>query len=468
MYQNLLEGLEVSVVPLGEIVSCERFDSEYYRKTLRSYQAKITSIEHKTLEEIADFLIGPFGSAFNTENYVENGKYRYVRGKDVKPFILANNDNRYVPKEDYFRLNKYALREKDILVSVVGTLGNACIVTRNDLPAIFSCKSSVIRCRETNPYFLLAYLNCKNGKQLLARNERGANQKGLNLPDIQKLPVPIFSSDFQEVISNIVCLAYDKSANSGGEYHKAENLLLHELGLTDHTPSNEQISIRSIRDIAQTGRIDAEYYQPKYDAFEKTIKEYENGYTTPGSSFELIKTKCLRDLPEYPYVEIGDIDIGTGSAEYHIIPTSKLPANAKIMTQKDDLIVSTVRPYRGAVAILKENDLLVSGAFTVLRSKSCYPVQTLQVLFRTQLYKDWLLKYNVGTSYPVIKDEDILNIPIPVFKNEIHDRVKEYVCNSQEMIIRSKELLECAKRAVEMAIEQDEESAIQYLNSQLQ
>ena len=84
------------------------------------------------------------------------------------------------------------------------------------------------------------------------------------------------------------------------------------------------------------------------------------------------------------------------------------------MTRKGDLLVSTVRPYRGAVSILDEDDLLVSGAFTVLRENGTYPAQTLQVLFRTSLYKDWLLKYNVGTSYPVIKDDDVLNIPIPI------------------------------------------------------
>lgn len=85
--------------------------------------------------------------------------------------------------------------------------------------------------------------------------------------------------------------------------------------------------------------------------------------------------------------------------------TEELPDNAKIMTQKGDLLVSTVRPNRGAVAILGNGDLLVSGAFTVLREDGDYPKEVLQVLLRTSMYRDWLLRFNVGTSYPVIKDE---------------------------------------------------------------
>jgi DNA methylase-type I restriction-modification system len=92
----------------------------------------------------------------------------------------------------------------------------------------------------------------------------------------------------------------------------------------------------------------------------------------------------------------------------------------------------------------------------------------LQVLFRTKLYKDWLLKYNVGTSYPVIKDENILNIPIPVLEDHIHERIREFVTDSQNAFNRATSLLECAKFSVEMAIETDEVTAIKWLESKIE
>ena len=463
-----MNGHECSEVLLSELDSSYRLDAEYYQKLHLQYKSIIESIKHDTLGYLANFLIGPFGSAYDTRNYVDFSEYRYVRGQDVKPFELQRTSAKYMVKEDYDRLIKYALCPGDLLVSVVGTIGNTCIVREKDIPGIFSCKSTVIRTKRINPYYLTCYLNSKYGHNLLLRQERGAIQKGLNLEDLKVIPVPEFSNRFYklcETLINTVDNLHDKSRLL---YESAENILMDELNINISSITNSGIAIKSFaQSYGTTARLDAEYYQPKYDDFENHVLSYKNGYTTPGKEFELVKDKCIGDLSEYAYVEIGDIDIGTGKATYNIVQTEDLPTNAKIMTQLNDLIVSTVRPYRGAVAILHENNLLVSNAFTVLRERTKYPVQTLQVLLRTKLYKDWLLKYNVGTSYPVIKNEDILNIPIPILEESIHDKIRKCITSSQNTLERATSLLECAKSAVEMAIETGENSAITWLESKI-
>ena len=135
------------------------------------------------------------------------------------------------------------------------------------------------------------------------------------------------------------------------------------------------------------------------------------------------------------------------------------------MAKAGDIVVSTVRPYRGAVSVLRENELLVSGAFTVLRQKGTYPPQTLQALFRTDLYKEWLLKYNVGTSYPVIKDDDVLDIPIPLFDDEDNQRIVENVEKASALFEKSKAILCSVKCAVEQAVEDNEAGAKKILLS---
>ena len=161
------------------------------------------------------------------------------------------------------------------------------------------------------------------------------------------------------------------------------------------------------------------------------------------------------------------MDIGTGSASYNTIATDDLPDNAKIITQKNDVLVSTVRPNRGAVAILEDDDLLVSGAFTVLRERGTYKKEVLQVLLRLPLYRDWLLRYNVGTSYPVIKDDDVLNMPIPLFEDAVQKEISAKVQESFALRKQSKQLLEFAKQAVEMAIEQGEDVALEWLKDKV-
>lgn len=105
----------------------------------------------------------------------------------------------------------------------------------------------------------------------------------------------------------------------------------------------------------------------------------------------------------------------------------------------------------------------MSGAFTVLRSNGAYSSQTLQVLLRNKIYKEWLLKFNVGTSYPVIKDADILNLEIPLIPIDLQYQISQKVQESFKLRKQSKDLLNKAVKAVDIAIEKSEEDAIKWL-----
>lgn len=72
------------------------------------------------------------------------------------------------------------------------------------------------------------------------------------------------SKEFQEKIEKTILLSYDKWKNSEKLYSQAENLLISELGLENFSPSNEKVSIKTLKEsFLRTGRLDSEYYQPK-------------------------------------------------------------------------------------------------------------------------------------------------------------------------------------------------------------
>ena len=98
--------------------------------------------------------------------------------------------------------------------------------------------------------------------------------------------------------------------------------------------------------------------------------------------------------------------------------------------------------------------------------ESCRKCAILQVLLRTRIYRDWFLKYNVGTSYPVIKDADVLNMPIPIFDKKTEKEITDKVQESFRLRKEAKSLLDRAIRAVEMAIETDESTALSWLESE--
>ena len=62
-----------------------------------------------------------------------------------------------------------------------------------------------------------------------------------------------------------------------------------------------------------------------------------------------------------------------------------------------------------------------------------------------------------------IYDDDIAKIPIPILDGEIQKDIAEKVQNSFALRRQSKQLLEYAKQAVEMAIEQGEDAALVWL-----
>ncbi len=250
-------------------------------------------------------------------------------------------------------------------------------------------------------------------------------------------------------------------------YDEAEQIILNELGFVSFKSRTSNISIKNLsKSFELTGRFDAEHYQQKYDDYKTIIESYPYGHTTVGGEFKQVKNTFTKSRNGYNYIEISDIDIAAGVANSNYIETQDLPANAKIKISYKNMLISKVRPNRGAVAIIdsKLNNLVASGAFTVLKEKSGMSIEVLFVLLRSYLYKDWLLKWNVGSSYPVIKDKDILNLPIPTLQTGIQSQITKKIQESFKLREESKSLLEKAKRAIEIAIEDGEVKAMEWIN----
>jgi len=264
-----------SIVQKSQLETACRIDAEYFQLEYVRLEKEIYSTGScKRWKDIEGrFITGPFGSEFNVENYTSDAEYRYVRGKDVKKFFLRNDDNVYIPKKDFERLKKYSLQEGDILISVVGTMGNAAIVDSSVAPAIYSCKSTVFRTDAINPYYFTAYLNSQYGSKLLERSVRGAVQTGLNIDDLKSLPIFIPSQKAQDLVASIVLKARQEQDRSKLLYSQAEVLLLEELASKDFKPEETLSYIVNLSDIKTAHRADAEYFQPKYETLIRRMKE---------------------------------------------------------------------------------------------------------------------------------------------------------------------------------------------------
>lgn len=462
-YRELVSGLEVSEVMLSEIKNNFTLGAECYR---RKYIDTVQTVEAcgnvQRLEDIAEVITD---GEHATRIYDDNG-VMFLVNECIKVGYIDTQTAKYVDRARNEYLKKSQLHAGDVVIASMGYFGRSAVIPDNMPEANLSADVSKITLKEGySPCFLSAFINCKYGCLQLERLSIKTTRPRIGLCDIKDILIPKMSDEFDSLIESITRQAMTARADSESLYAFAQSILNDAIHFTPRNP-DANTSVVSFSQVFSTGRMDAEYFMPKYDDYGQAIADYPNGNATIRELFGHVKTPCTRKKTSYRYVEIGDIDIGTGTASYNDITTSELPDNAKIMTMAGDILVSKVRPNRGAVAILDDDNLLVSGAFTVLREKTSYRREVLQVLLRSEMYKSWLLRFNVGTSYPVIKDDDVLNLPVPLLPDDIQQSISEHVRKSFALRKESERLIALAVKSVELAVEYDENTAINLITQE--
>ena len=166
-------------------------------------------------------------------------------------------------------------------------------------------------------------------------------------------------------------------------------------------------------------------------------------------------------------VEISSVNTLSGEIEPLCLAGKDLPANAKIKLNNGDLIISKVRTYRGAAAIVQNDSLVGNGAFTVLQESEKINKETAYVYFKSAPMLKLSLKYNAGTAYPVIDNTDILNLPFPLIPDKAQQHIKQKITEMYNAKTLSRRLLDIAKRGVEIAIEKSENDAEKWIAEEM-
>lgn len=464
-YEALMDGLDFQEINKSELENEFTIGAEYYGK---KYVESVSVIKQqaKTIPLGQMWVLATDGD-HGSPDYQESGVL-YLLSECVKEGYIEKAKCRYITEAKNRELKRSCLHPGDIVVTKTGVYFGKSAVIPESIPEANTIAhvGKITLKPQYNPYYVSTFLNCKYGYYQLRRRGIKATRPEIKLVEFPDIVVPEFSEMLCSMVEATVRKANSLLELASSTMELSAKQIMDTLTVdSNHAEQVSKALVSFSNSFQLTGRLDAEYYQLKYKNYEAAVLNSSNGYTFVKNEFVPVKSSCSRTLGSYNYVEIGDIDVGTGSAFFNTVITEELPDNAKIMTQKGDLLISTVRPNRGAVAILESDDLLVSGAFTVLREGGDYPKEVLQVLLRTSMYRDWLLRFNVGTSYPVIKDEDVLNMPIPLLEDSVKQDVVNKVNKSASLRRQSKQLLDYAKQAVEMAIEQGEDAALAWLKA---
>lgn len=132
----------------------------------------------------------------------------------------------------------------------------------------------------------------------------------------------------------------------------------------------------------------------------------------------------------FKYVDISSIDVVTGII---INPQELLgveaPSRARKVIHEGDIIISTCRPTRGAIAIVpKELDnQICSTGFCVIRAKNGVSNKYLHFILRSAVVKEQFRKFSTGSSYPAILDDDVKKTVIPLPKKTVQVKIANKV-----------------------------------------
>jgi len=426
-----------------------RIDPEYYQPRYEELMAQLSGAKAVPLESLADVTDGIHGSPV----WVEEGGVTYLSAKCVKDNYFVLTDAGQISKEQDERNPRTRARLNDVLLTTVGTIGNTAVVYEDILPANMDRHLGIIRIRErasVDPYYLAAFLNSEFGRFQTLREATGNVQLNLFIEKIKTLLVPI-GARFNEV-GEIVRKAYQKQRDSENLYAQAQALLTAELGLDRLDLSEGLYSVRRASEALQAERIDAEYFQPKY----------QRAMEIMGRS-----GKCIQDIahlakrrfnsrPDRPfqYIEIGDLS-GEGHAESNTVLGEEAPSRAQWIVRTGDVITSTVRPIRRLSALIEpeQDGYVCSSGFVVLEPKEIEP-ELLLLYLRLPSVCEILDLYTTATMYPAISTADLLNIPITLPEDETRWEMVDKVEASRQARREAKRLLAEARTEVERMIEE--------------
>lgn len=471
----MLEGLEISIIKKSELDGIQnRLDSEFYSKKYVEFENKL---EEQGYRSLADFNAQLDCSAFYpaiTDYYNFEGRgIPFIRVNEIQDGMIQITESTAFLPHFVVELNSKTITKtypNDIVIAKGGnTLAKVGIVT-DKYPEYAVCRDVIVLRTHCIPenirYFIWAFMHSDYGYDSMIRTASQTGQPHLTLPFISNLRIPLMSNDFYNKIKECYIKATNIQDDANRVYLEANNDLTKELRLHLMDKNIDSTKILPFKNsFLDNSRIDAEYYMPLYKSYENLVKCYYNGADSIGNLCVIRDGNILPEAKqEYKYIELSNI------GEYGNITVSsigigaELPTRARRKVKLGDVIVSSIEGSLESCAIVTNEyrEALCSTGFYVIRSSFFNP-ETLLLLFKSEPIQMLMKKGCSGTILTAISKSEIEKIPLPLISEEVQEQIAQKVQESFRLRNESKHLLGVAKKAVEIAISDNEEKAIQFI-----
>lgn len=380
-----------------------------------------------------------------------------MRISNLKEMKIDTTDIVYIPEAIHTENHKTALKKNDIILSKTA-IPAASIVsldecnTSQDTVAIKLKPSS-----QLNSHFLVVFLNTKYGMAQMRKRFSGNVQMHLNLDECRnKLLIPVLSTMVQQKVKEFLELSLFKFSEAISLYTYAESYLLECLGMQDFAANPDAYNVKSLKEsFLESGRIDAEYYLPRYEDYITAVSAYAGGVASLGDVCTINdRNYTPKKGIKYRYIELANIGKSGDITDCMYENGEDLPTRARRIVTQGDVIVSSIEGSLSSCALVTDDydHALCSTGFYVVRSARINS-ETLLTLFKSFPIQQLLKKGCSGTILTGIGKQEFENIPIPLIRPEVQEEIAKQVKQSFALRKEASDLLEKAKLSVERTIE---------------
>jgi len=144
------------------------------------------------------------GYAFKSTEYSDDG-FQVIRITNVQNGYISNDNQKYI-KLNNKSLERFILKDGDILISLTGNVGRVGQMGKENLPAVLNQRVGkvVIQSKEVFPAYLFHILKSGVIESELIEKAKGIAQKNIGSLDIENIEIPLPSLEDQKRIVKIL------------------------------------------------------------------------------------------------------------------------------------------------------------------------------------------------------------------------------------------------------------------------
>ena len=451
-----LEATEVRFVTLLTGVETFRLDSEYYRREYIEIENHIKS-QSNLFCKFSDWGVAVDCSAFyaGIEPLYGSGNIPLIRVQNVKETIDYANcvTLPFLTEPEHSTLKM--VEEGDIVITKGGSIGFVGYVTERAYASrdLIFLKTSGLA--ENHRIFLYLYLSSPFVFKQLIRSSSQCAQPHLTITLVKNFDILKAQEALVEKCSQLYKKHREVLCLSKSLYTSAENYLLECLGMQGFVANPDAYNIKTLKEsLLESGRIDAEYYLPKYEDYTKAVSAYAGGVAPLNEVCMIQDDNYTPEAKQtYRYIELADIGKSGDIIGCLCEKGEDLPTRARRLVLTGDVIVSSIEGSLGSCALITDdyNHALCSTGFYVVRSSQINS-ETLLTLFKSEPIQQLLKKGCSGTILTGIGKQEFKQIPIPLIRPEVQAEIAQHIQRSFALRKEASQLLEEAKLSVEQAI----------------